>query len=173
MDRRTSALIRTILRASALAAACGVVVACSGAAPDRFTVSDWCWHHYRFAPPGALASDPGPESADEAVVWGLWLGSNADVPSNRVDAHREQRHLIDIVVRSGTWSGAERTGYRAASLSDPTPDTVCETVGARIVVADDGSLPDDWQMRFLDADDPAHSARAVDAYTAEQIGLDR
>ncbi|MEP4649660.1 MAG: hypothetical protein ABJ314_05730, partial [Ilumatobacter sp.] len=117
--------------------------------------------------------DPGPESADEAVAWDRWLGSDADVPSDRVDVHREQRRLIDVMVRSGTWSRTERASYLATSRSDPTPDTVCETVGARVVVAHDGSLPADWQIRFLDPADPAHSELAVDANTARPTDLGR
>lgn len=172
MDCPTLSTNLTKLRGAALAVTCAVTIACADASPDRLTVNDWCWHHYRFAPRGALATDAGPESGADATHWKAWLGSDADAPADRNNAHREQRRLIDDFAKSGTWSDTKRTTYRAASQSEPTPDTVCETVGARIVVAADGSLPSDWGVRFLDPNDPAYSALAADASTTDPSDSD-
>lgn len=179
MDSRTLSPNRKILRGATLTVTCSVIGACTGLATDRLTVSDWCWLHYRLAPPGALAFDPGPESAEAATDWGIWLGSTADAPQDRSEAHREQHRLIHDYMRSDSWTTAARTRYRAAAQSEPSPDTVCETVGARVTVAADGSLPSDWGVRFLDPDDPAYStvadnaSLADDEDTADDPGLDR
>lgn len=137
------------------------LVACTNAAGDPMTVSDWCWRHHRLAPPGALAVDAGPDSTADAAIWDTWLGSSADAPLDRHGAHHEQRRLIDRFIDSGGWNDGEREQYTATAGAEPTTATTCETVGARIAVDDDGTLPNDWNERFLDPNDPAFSRLAV------------
>lgn len=146
---------------SAVALTWLVLVGCANPAREPITVSDWCWLHYRLAPPGALASDVGPESTAEAAVWSTWLGPTTDAPVDRHDAHSDQRRLIDRFNESGGWSDDERQRYRTTAQTEPTPATICETVGARIAVTDDGSVRGGWDARFLDPDDPAYSTLAV------------
>ena len=68
--------------------------------------------------------------------------------------------LVEQFATSGNWTAAERADYLSAAHAEPTAATVCETVGARIVPDDDGSLPSQWELRFRDPDDPAHSVLA-------------
>lgn len=181
MDTRSDNDIHPMRRGAAIVAmgaiTCAVIGACSDPAPNRLGVSDWCWLHYRLAPPGALAADPGPESIGEARSWATWLGSSSDAPVDRQDAHRTQRRSIDDFLEDGSWTNTARDSYRVSAQAEPTPDTICETAGARIVVADDGSLPTGWDERFLDPDDPAFSDLAATGDLGRQnlspAGLDR
>lgn len=143
---------------------CGVVLVSGIAIPDQpaTTGPDWCWHHYAFAPANALLTDLGPPSVEAADAWSTWLATPVDVPPARRRAHAEQRRLIEQLQASGAWSTDDRRRYRSAAASDPTPSTVCETFGARIIPQPDGSLPDGWADRFTDRDDPAFSPRALD-----------
>lgn len=166
MAKNTFFHTRPIRQVSAVTVTCVVLVGCANPARAPIEVSDWCWLHYRLAPPGALAFDAGPDSTAEAAVWDTWLGSTANAPANRHDTHHAQRQLIDRFIESGGWSDGERARYRATAQTEPTPATICETVGARIAVTDDGFVPDGWDERFVDPNDPAYSALAV-------AGLDR
>jgi len=152
-----------MLHSTAIAVAAISLVGCADSARDPLAVSDWCWLHYRLAPPGALADDAGPTSIADAAIWDTWLGSTVDAPVDRRSPHSIQRQLIDGLLESGAWSSSDRDAYQASAHSEPTPATTCETVGARIPVADDGSLPAEWQERFLDPNDPAHSVLAGSA----------
>lgn len=131
--------------------------------PDQPTTvgPDWCWHHYAAAPAGALLSDLGPAELDDVDEWTVWLEASVDAPIERRRAHAEQLHLVDRLREFGEWTAEERERYRATAASDPTPATVCETVGARIIPAPDGSLPEGWDERFTDPHDPAFSRAAL------------
>jgi hypothetical protein len=142
-------------------AAVALLTACSPAPDAPLSVTDWCWLHYGLAPAGALDTDAGPASHIDADDWIVWLGATADAPPDRRSAHRRQQQLVDQFASDGTWDDADRAAYRAAAHADPTPATVCETVGARIVANGDGTLPSHWQRRFLDPGDPAHSELAA------------
>ena len=163
---------RTHLRAAgALAGVAALAVPLAGCAKPPAatpTTADWCWNHYRSAPTGALVADDGPGVARDAAAWDTWLGRTDDAPPERRAAHRVQRELIDRLIETGTWDASERARYAIAASTDPTPSTVCETVGARIHVDADGGLPSGWQERFLDPDDIAHS---VTATTHARLGV--
>lgn len=131
------------------------------AEPDSDTgTTDWCWRYYALAPAGALISDLGPPSADAVDEWLTWLHATLDAPTDRRRAQSEQLHLVDRIHTSQPWTSAERDSYRRASISDPTPATLCETRGARTIPHHDGTLPDGWTDRFVDPDDPAFSQAA-------------
>lgn len=165
--RNAASAARGAAVAGCIAVIAGYVSGYTRSAPEPLAVSDWCWLHYRFAPPGALADDTGPHSITDAALWDKWLGSTVDAPPDRHDAHAAQRRLIDDFIESGNWSSAARQSYRASAQTEPTPATICETVGARIAVGNDGSVPSGWDERFLDPNDPAHSELATSA------GVDR
>lgn len=138
------------------------LVACSPEPRAPLSVTDWCWLHYRLAPAEALSSDTGPPSKDAAPAWLDWLTATADAPGVRRVVHDRQRQLVEGFASTGSWSDAERAAYITEANTEPTPATVCETVGARIAPdRGDGVLPDDWQLRFLDPDDPAYSELAA------------
>ena len=143
-------------------AALALLAACSPAREAPLTIADWCWLHYRLAPAGVLGADAGPSSAVDAHAWIVWLEATADAPPDRRSAHQRQQQLVDEFATDGAWDDADRSAYVAAAHADPTPATVCETVGARIVANDDGTLPPHWERRFLDSNDPAHSELAAD-----------
>ena len=129
--------------------------------PDTSTaLADWCWTHYNFAPSSALALDDGPDTHEDAVRWSLWLEAGSPAPDSRDDAHSRQLELVQRFRAEGEWSEHERDEYVDAALSDPTPATVCETAGARIIPAPDGALPEAWERRFVDPADPARSNAA-------------
>ena len=134
------------------------LAACSPASNPPLEVTDWCWLHYGLAPTDALGSDAGPPSADVAHEWVDWLAATTDAPGDRRPAHDRMRELVDRLVSTGSWSDADRARYVAEAHAEPTAATVCETVGARIVTdLDDGRLPEDWELRFLDPLNPAYS----------------
>ena len=141
--------------------AAALLTACSPADEAPLTIADWCWLHYGLAPAGALDTDVGPSSTADADDWIVWLEATADAPSDRRSAHRRQQQLVDQFATDGTWDDTDRAAYVSAAHADPTPATVCETVGARIVANDDEALPAQWERRFLDPDDPAHSVLAA------------
>jgi hypothetical protein len=147
---------RTLVAAATLA----LLAACSSARHAPLTVADWCWLHYRFAPADALRGDTGPTTVADADRWITWLSATADAPPERRPTHRRQQELVERFATSGDWTAAERADYVSAAHAEPTAATVCETVGARIVPDDDGSLPSQWELRFRDRDDPAHSVLA-------------
>ena len=167
MNTIISWALHAIPPSAAIAVASISLVGCADSDRNPLAVSDWCWLHYRLAPMGALADDAGPTSIADAAIWGTWLGSTADAPVDRRSPHSTQRRLIDRFIESGAWSRSDREAYQASAHAEPTPATTCETVGARIPVADDGSLPADWEERFLDPNDPAHSE------LADSAGLER
>jgi hypothetical protein len=137
-----------------------MLAACSSARQAPLTVADWCWLHYRLAPTDALRGDTGPTSAADADRWAAWLSATADAPSERRTAHRRQQQLVEQFAARDAWTAAERNAYVSVAHAEPTAATVCETIGARIVPDDDGSLPSQWELRFRDPDDPAHSVLA-------------
>lgn len=144
--------------------ACIVAFGACASPPSTGTpVADWCWRHLALAPPGALIADDGPADARDAPRWDVWLGQLDDAPPERHDAHRTQRELIDALIDHGSWSDESRERYRRAANSGPTPSTLCETVGARVIINEDGSLPTGWQRRFLDSQNPAFSDAAAGA----------
>ncbi len=159
LDTTRRALHRATLTLAA-ATILAPLAACSSARQAPRTVADWCWLHYRLAPAEALAGDSGPTSVGDADRWTVWLSATADAPPDRRTAHHRQQQLVERFAAGGTWSAAERAAYVSAAHAEPTAATVCETVGARIVPDDDGSLPPQWEQRFRDADDPAHSVLA-------------
>lgn len=163
MGTRNSFHIPLTTWRAAITVTCVALVGCADSAREPIAVSDWCWLHHRLAPPGALADDVGPTSVAEAAVWDTWLGPTADAPVVRQGPHDEQRRLVEGFIESGGWSISDREHYRTSAHAEPTPATICETVGARIAIADDGSLPPGWDERFLDPNDPAHSGLASDA----------
>ncbi len=121
---------------------------------------DWCWQHYALAPASALVTDHGPPSADAADEWLTWLAATVDAPAARRHAHAAQLELVEELRSAGAWTATEARRYREAAASDPTPATVCETFGARIIPEPDGSLPPRWADRFTDAQNAAFSQLA-------------
>lgn len=137
-----------------------LVAGCAASDDSSTSAADWCWRYYDLAPSEALASDLGPPSADSADAWLTWLTATVDAPAARRSMQREQLRLVNVLDEAGRWSSLQRERYRRASTADPTPATVCETLGARIIPEPDGSLPEGWMDRFVDPDDPAFSSAA-------------
>lgn len=137
-----------------------LVAGCTSSDDSSASAADWCWRYYDLAPTGVLATDLGPPSADSADAWLTWLRATADAPAARRSVQREQLQLVSELDEAGRWSPLQRERYRRASTADPTPATVCETLGARIIPEPDGSLPEDWMDRFVDPHDPAFSPAA-------------
>jgi hypothetical protein len=151
---------RRVGRAVVLAVAVPFATGCSEPPSNALTGTDWCWLHYNSAPPGALTVDDGPDGAITGALWREWLRTTSDTPHARHDAHRIQRDLVERFVETESWTDDERNRYRAAASEDPTPDTVCETFGARVIARLDGTLPPGWDDRFLDPANPAFSELA-------------
>lgn len=158
--RRRPAAHHILQTAITVAATAAMATACAPTtvAPN---VTDWCWLHFGLAPPGALVTDDGPPSLDEASLWIVWLDVTSPAPSERAAAHDRQLELAEQFASIGSWTPTDRDEYRDAALTDPTPATICETSGARIIPRSDGALDLDWDQRFLDPANPAFSMLAA------------